>query len=66
VEIASEKGVKLDALAKRWTAKAVMAEKLRGAYEDIAEERTKQGAVVKPIGALRAHRPAPRASTGTA
>lgn len=64
--IAKERKVNLEALTKRWATKAVTAEKLRGAYEDIAKERTDQGAVVKQLGPLRTHRPDPNASAGTA
>jgi len=64
--VAEERKVNLEALKKRWTTKAVTAEKLRGAYEDIAKERTEQGAVVKALGPLRTHRPDPNASAGIA
>ena len=64
--VAKERNVDPEALKKRWAAKAVTAEKLRGAYEDIARERTEQGAVVKPLGPLRTHRPDPSASAGIA
>ena len=65
-ELAAEKKVDLANFARRLNDQAVMSEKLRGAYEEIAEERTTQGSVVRAIGSPRAHRPDPRSSAGTA
>jgi hypothetical protein len=64
-EVAAEHGVDLDALARRLKDKAAKSEKLRGAYEEVADERTKQGRVVKALGPLRSHRPNLQSSTGT-
>lgn len=65
-ELAAEKKVNLAKLTKRLNEQAVISEKLRGTYEQITEERTAQGSIVKAIGSPRAHRPNPRSSTGTA
>ena len=62
-EIAKAKNVDLTKLRARLVKFSTSSEKLRGTYENLAQERTEQGATVRAIGDLR--RSTPLNQTGT-
>jgi len=62
-EIAEAKNVDLTKLRARLVKFSTASEKLRGTYENLAQERTEQGATVRAIGDLR--RSTPLNQTGT-
>ena len=62
-EIAEAKNVDLAKLRARLVKFSTSSEKLRGTYENLAQERTEQGATVRAIGDLR--RSTPLNQTGT-
>ena len=54
-DIAEAKNVDLTKLRTRLVKFSTSSEKLRGTYENLAQERTEQGTVVRAIGDLRQH-----------
>jgi len=63
VDVAREKKVDIHKLHDRLVKLSTGSEKLRGTYENLAQERTEQGATVRAIGDLR--RSTPLNQTGT-